>query len=110
MEYRIKLSETVTTQTFRGISICLIILAILAGCIQTSSAATDTTIDYLHITADVNNGYAITTVEEKLTNPHNTATDDEFRFLIPDSAFISGFSLFIDGVEYEADVLPKKEA
>ncbi|HDN65340.1 MAG TPA: VWA domain-containing protein, partial [Methanosarcinales archaeon] len=110
MEYRIKLSETVTTQTFRGIGICLIILAILAGCAQISSAATGTTIDYLHITADVNNGYAITSIEEKLTNPHNTATDDEFRFLIPDSAFISGFSLFIDGVEYEADVLPKEEA
>ena len=67
-------------------------------------------IDYLHITADVNNGYAITRIEEKLTNPHDTATDDEFRFLIPDSAFISDFSLLIDGVEYEADVLPKKEA
>jgi PGF-CTERM protein len=67
-------------------------------------------IDYLHITADVKNGYAVTSVEEKLTNSHDTATDDEFRFLIPDGAFISGFCLFIDGVEYEADVLPKKEA
>ncbi len=75
-----------------------------------SHAASPATIDYLHITADVNNGYAITTVEEKLTNPHDAATDDEFRFLIPDSAFISGFSLFIDGIEYKADVLPKKEA
>ncbi|MEA1894899.1 MAG: VIT domain-containing protein [Euryarchaeota archaeon] len=110
MKYGIELSETVTTQTFRGIGICLIILAILAGCTQTSSAATGTTIDYLHITADVNNGYAITSIEEKLTNTHNTATDDEFRFLIPDGAFISGFCLVIDGVEYEADVLPKKEA
>ena len=69
-----------------------------------------TTIDYLHITAGVNNGYAITSVEEKLTNPHNSATDDEFRFLIPDGAFISGFCLIIDGIEYRADVLPKEEA
>lgn len=75
-----------------------------------SHAASPATIDYLHITADVNNGYATTTVEEKLTNPHDTATDDEFRFLIPEGAFISGFSLFIDGIEYKADVLPKKEA
>ena len=67
-------------------------------------------IDYMHITASVNNGYATTSIEEKLTNPHDTATDDEFRFLIPDGAFISGFCLIIDGVEYEADVLPKKEA
>jgi len=110
MEFKVQLSETVTTETFRGICICLIVLAILTGCTQTSSAASGTTIDYLHITANVNNGYATTSIEEKLTNPHNTATDDEFRFLIPDGAFISGFSLFIDGVEYEADVLPKKEA
>ena len=67
-------------------------------------------IEYLRITADVNNGYAITSIEEKLTNPHDSATDDEFRFLIPEGAFISGFCLFIDGVEYEADVLPKEEA
>ena len=110
MEFKVQLSETVTTKTFRGICICLIVLAILTGCTQTSSAALGTTIDYLHITADVNNGYATTSIEEKLTNPHNTATDDEFRFLIPDGAFISGFSIIIDGVEYEADVLPKEEA
>jgi PGF-CTERM protein len=110
MKYGIELSETVTTQTFRGICICLIVLAILAGCAQTSSAATGATIDYLHITANVNNGYATTSIEEKLTNPRDTATDDEFRFLIPDGAFISGFCLFIDGVEYKADVLPKEEA
>ncbi|MEA3324871.1 MAG: S-layer protein domain-containing protein, partial [Euryarchaeota archaeon] len=75
-----------------------------------SHTVSPTTIEYLRITANVNNGYAITIIEEKLTNPHNIATDDEFRFLIPDSAFISGFSLFIDGVEYEADVLPKEDA
>ncbi|MCK4652643.1 MAG: VWA domain-containing protein [Methanosarcinales archaeon] len=110
MEYAIQILQTATTKTFRGICVCLIVLAMLAGCTQTSSAATGTTIDYLHITANVNNGYATTSVEEKLTNPHDTATDDEFRFLVPDGAFISGFSLFIDGIEYEADVLPKKEA
>ena len=75
-----------------------------------SHVASPATIDYLHITAGVNNGYAITSVEEKLTNPHETATDDEFRFLIPDGAFISGFCLIIDGIEYKADVLPKEEA
>ena len=110
MEYGIQILETATTKTFRGICVCLIVLAMLAGCTQTSSAATGTTIDYLHITANVNNGYATTSIEEKLTNPHNTATDDEFRFLIPEGAFISGFCLIIDGVEYEADVLRKEEA
>ncbi|MCK5109867.1 MAG: hypothetical protein KAR25_09260, partial [Methanosarcinales archaeon] len=113
MKYGIELSET-TSKMLRGSCICLIALVMLAGCTQTSIGSdgtiSPTNIDYLHITANVNNGYATTSIEEKLTNPHNTATDDEFRFLIPEGAFISGFSLIIDGVEYKADVLPKEEA
>ena len=102
-------------RTFRSIRRCciyLIALVIFLGCICIPDAAAQapTTIDYIHITTNVNNGYAITTVEEKLTNPHDTPTDDEFRFLIPDDAFISGFSIFVDGVEYKADVLLKEEA
>ncbi|MDO8724541.1 MAG: VIT and VWA domain-containing protein [Candidatus Methanoperedens sp.] len=67
-------------------------------------------VDYMHINAEVNNGYAVTTLEEKLTNGLDIPAEDEFRFLIPDEAFISGFSLVINGKEYVADVLPKKEA
>ncbi|MGP8329312.1 MAG: VIT domain-containing protein [Methanosarcinaceae archaeon] len=109
MKCRIDIDETMS-KTFRGLCVCMIVLAVFAGCTPTLSAATGATIDCLHITADVNNGYATTSVEEKLTNPYNFTTDDEFRFLIPDGAFISGFCLIIDGVEYEADVLPKEEA
>lgn len=67
-------------------------------------------VDYMHISTDVNNGYAVTTVEEKLTNTLDIPAEDEFRFLIPEEAFISGFTLIINGKEYVADVLPKKEA
>ncbi len=67
-------------------------------------------VDYMHISADVNNGYAVTTVEEKLTNTLDIPAEDEFRFLIPDEAFITGFTLIINGKEYVADVLPRKEA
>lgn len=73
-------------------------------------AAAQPVVDYLHISADVNNGYSVTTVEEKLTNVLDIPAEDEFRFLIPEEAFISGFTIIIDGKEYVADVLPKKEA
>ncbi|MDD5473769.1 MAG: VIT domain-containing protein [Candidatus Methanoperedens sp.] len=86
------------------IVISLVLLAL------TSVAAAQPVVDYLNINADVNNGYAITTVEEKLTNPLDIATEDEFKFMIPEEAFISGFTLIIDGKEYIADVLPKQEA
>ncbi|HIH94085.1 TPA: hypothetical protein HA338_08590 [Methanosarcina acetivorans] len=65
--------------------------------------------EYLNISTDINNGYAITTVEEKLSNPADTAVEDRFSFLIPEEAFISGFSLIIDGKEYTAEVLEKEE-
>lgn len=86
------------------------VIIFLALLIFAHGAAAQPVVDYMHINADVNNGYAITTVEEKLTNQLDVPTDDEFKFLIPDEAFISGFSLIIDDKEYVADVLPKKEA
>ncbi|MHC1755018.1 MAG: VIT domain-containing protein [Methanosarcina sp.] len=67
-------------------------------------------VEYLKLSTDVNNGYAITSVEEKISNSADTAVEDQFSFLIPEEAFISGFSLIIDGKEYRADVLPKEEA
>ncbi|MFA7185972.1 MAG: VIT domain-containing protein, partial [Victivallales bacterium] len=84
--------------------ICLVLLTV----VHIGSAAP--TADYLNINTEVNNGYAVSTVEEKLTNPAATAVQGEFSFLIPEGAFISGFSLTIDGKEYRADVLPKEEA
>ncbi len=87
----------------------LIVFSLVLLALTTVSAA-QPVVDYLNINADVNNGYAITTVEEKLTNPLDTPSDDEFKFLIPEVAFISGFTLIIDGKEYNADVLPKEEA
>ena len=86
----------------------IIIVLILLAFIQTVAA--QPVAEYLHTTTEINNGYAITTVEEKLTNHMDIAIDDKFNFLIPDEAFISGFVLIIDGKEYRADVLPKEEA
>lgn len=86
------------------------VIIFLALLIFVHGVAGQPIVDYLHINADVNNGYAVTAVEEKLTNQLDVPADDEFKFLIPEEAFISGFSLIIDGKEYAADVLPKKEA
>lgn len=86
----------------------LIILLFLL--IFSQGAAAQPVVDYLHISADVNNGYSVTTVEEKLTNVLDIPAEDEFRFLIPEEAFISGFTIIIDGKEYVADVLKKEEA
>lgn len=67
-------------------------------------------VDYLNISTQINDGYSITTVEEKLDNWNSASVTDKFEFLIPKKAFFSGFSLIIDGKEYKADVLKKAEA
>lgn len=74
------------------------------------AGAASPVVEYLKLSTDVNNGYANTTVEEKLYNPANASVEDSFSFLIPEEAFISGFSLIIDGEEYKAEVLEKEEA
>lgn len=90
--------------SYKKLILFLFLLALVHG------AQAVPVVDYMHISADVNNGYAVTTVEEKLTNGLDIPAEDEFRFLIPDEAFISGFTLIINGKEYVADVLPRKEA
>lgn len=67
-------------------------------------------VDYLNVSTQVNDGYSITTVEEKLDNRNSASVTDNFEFLIPKKAFFSGFSIIIDGKEYKADVLKKAEA
>jgi uncharacterized protein YegL len=67
-------------------------------------------VDYLNISTQINDGYSITTVEEKLDNKNSISMADKFEFLIPKKAFFSGFSIIIDGKEYKADILKKAEA
>ncbi|TQD28283.1 VIT and VWA domain-containing protein [Methanolobus vulcani] len=66
--------------------------------------------DYLNIDVKIHDGYAITTIEEKLDNVNNASVTDKFQFLIPDGAFMSAFSMTIDGEEYQADILENEEA
>ncbi|MCX9084263.1 MAG: VIT domain-containing protein [Candidatus Methanoperedens sp.] len=87
-----------------------IVFILMTMLIFVHAAAAQPSVDYMHINAEVSNGYSITTVEEKLTNQLDAPVNDDFKFLIPEEAFISGFSLIINGKEYVANVLPKKEA
>jgi uncharacterized protein YegL len=66
--------------------------------------------DYMNIDVKIHDGYAITTVEEKLDNVNNASITDKFQFLVPEGAFMSAFSMTIDGEEYQADILENEEA
>merc|ERR1712209_139498 len=63
-----------------------------------------------HITSDVQFRYAKTVVDSVVRNPDTVAQLASFVVVIPDSAFISAFSMEIAGEEYTARVEEKEEA
>merc|ERR1719445_1583838 len=63
-----------------------------------------------YITSEVQFRYAKTLVESAVRNPDTVAQLANFVVVIPDSAFISAFSMEIAGEEYKARVEEKEEA
>merc|ERR1712141_6452 len=63
-----------------------------------------------HIKSEVQFRHARTVVESTVSNPDAVAQVPSFALVIPDSAFISAFSMEIDGEKYEARVEEKEEA
>ncbi len=66
-------------------------------------------IEYLNISADIDNNYAVTEIEEVLVNPFAYAVYGTFVFEMPEKAFISNFSLTIDGETYYAKIVSSEE-
>merc|ERR1711970_1180558 len=64
----------------------------------------------LHIKSEVQFRYARTVVESTVSNPDTVAQVGSFSLVIPDSAFISAFSMEMEGEEYKARVEEKEEA
>merc|ERR1712209_144650 len=62
-----------------------------------------------HIKSEVQFRYARTVVESSVSNPDTVAQLASFTLVIPDSAFISAFSMEIEGEEYKARVEEKEE-
>jgi len=67
-------------------------------------------IKVLEITGSIDNSYAVTDVKEELYNPYDHAIEEVFIFQIPESAYISNFSLTFNGTTYYSEVVPKDEA
>ena len=64
----------------------------------------------LHIESKISLRYAQTRVESEMENPDNTAQEITFSMILPETAFISNFSMILDDVETVAKVMEKQEA
>jgi len=67
-------------------------------------------ITQFHVRSDVQFRYAKTVAESYVKNPNAVAGEVAFELVLPDTAFVSNFSMLIDDVEYVAKVDEKEEA
>uniref|UniRef100_A0A3Q1HZ43 Inter-alpha-trypsin inhibitor heavy chain 3 n=1 Tax=Anabas testudineus TaxID=64144 RepID=A0A3Q1HZ43_ANATE len=63
-----------------------------------------------HINSTVSSRYATTVITSRVANRMNESKEIEFQVRIPKNAFISKFTMFIDGQVYDGVVKAKEEA
>ena len=67
-------------------------------------------ISKLHVTSDIQFRYSRTVIQHYLKNFGDEAKMAEYRAIIPDTAFISNFTMLVGNKEYVAEVKESKEA
>lgn len=63
-----------------------------------------------HVEVIIEDGYAITQVEQEFYNPHNLDLEAVYSFPVPEKGAVSEFTMWIDGKPVSGEVLEKKEA
>ncbi len=63
-----------------------------------------------HVAVTIENGYAITRVEQVFYNPNTTDLEANYSFPIPEKAAVAEFTVWIDGKPVTGEVLEKKQA
>jgi Ca-activated chloride channel family protein len=63
-----------------------------------------------HVEVVIEDGYAITTVEQVFHNPHDRDLEAVYSFPVPEKGAVAEFTLWIDGKPVTGEVLEKHEA
>jgi len=63
-----------------------------------------------HVSVVIENGFAVTEVDQTFRNPYQSDKDALYSFPIPDNAAVGEFTFWIDGKPIHAEVLEKKQA
>jgi uncharacterized protein YegL len=75
-----------------------------------AEAADVPSVTSMDVAISINNSYAVTRVGQVIANPSATASSATFNFQVPEEAFISNFSLGLDGRTYYGQVVPAQNA
>jgi Ca-activated chloride channel family protein len=63
-----------------------------------------------HVDVVIEDGYAITTVEQIFANPHGSDLEAVYSFPVPEKAAVGEFTYWIDGSPVTGEVLEKQQA
>ncbi len=82
-----------------------------AGLMQPSSnTLPPLTLREQHVTVEVEDGYAITEVEQLFHNPHDQDLEAYYRFPVPEKGTVAEFTVWIDGKPVTGEVLERQQA
>uniref|UniRef100_A0A7N6FLU8 Inter-alpha-trypsin inhibitor heavy chain 3 n=1 Tax=Anabas testudineus TaxID=64144 RepID=A0A7N6FLU8_ANATE len=95
------MERAVVQITLFGLLLCLV---------TTLPNKDDWNIYSFHINSTVSSRYATTVITSRVANRMNESKEIEFQVRIPKNAFISKFTMFIDGQVYDGVVKAKEEA
>ena len=76
----------------------------------TGSNLTNIEIRQHHVNVVIEDGYAITTVEQVFANPHSTDLEAIYSFPVPEKAAVGEFTYWIDGSPVTGEALEKQQA
>jgi len=63
-----------------------------------------------HVTVEIDNQTAVTTVEQVFYNPNRFVMEAEYIFILPENAVATGLSLWMDGKKVKGELLDKDQA
>lgn len=108
------MKQTTITQTLMLAAAMLIISALpaqAAGLLTPSNGSLPVLeIRDHHVTVVIEDGYAVTSVEQVFHNPHPQDLEAIYSFPVPEHGAVSEFTMWIDGKPVSGEVLEKKEA
>lgn len=106
-----KLKHTVNQLAIAFLGLSLSIFAQGAGLMTpTNSQHSTLKIKEHHVDVSIEDGYAITSVTQIFSNPHDTTLEAIYSFPIPEKSAVAEFTYWIDGKPVTGEVLEKKQA
>lgn len=95
-----------------GLATCLLVGGVQAAGLLTPADGSlpPLSIKDHHVEVIIEDGYAITTVEQVFHNPHGKDLEARYSFPVPEKGAVAEFTLWIDGKPVTGEVLEKQAA